>query len=71
MLAGLMRRLAPLERDTSPFSTPVPARYARGAHWVEPCQAASPNGPGDGSMRHPSWRGLHADTNPEDVHREG
>ena len=36
MLADLMRQLAPLERDTSPFATPVPPRYARGAHWVEP-----------------------------------
>ena len=36
MLADLMRQLGPLQRETSPFGTPVPPRYARGAHWVEP-----------------------------------
>jgi bifunctional non-homologous end joining protein LigD len=30
MLVGLMRQLRPLHRDTSPFGTPVPPRYARG-----------------------------------------
>jgi len=61
MLAGLMRRLAPLERETSPFSAPVPTRYARGAHWVEPRLAgevAFAGWTGDGSMRHASWRGF-------------
>ena len=36
MLARLVRLLAPLERETSPFSIPVPSRYTRGARWVEP-----------------------------------
>jgi bifunctional non-homologous end joining protein LigD len=36
MLAGLLRQLIPLHRETSPFATAVPPRYARGAHWVEP-----------------------------------
>ena len=36
MLTDLMRQLGPLERETSPFSTPVPPRYARGTHWAEP-----------------------------------
>ncbi len=35
-LTDLLRQLAPLERETSPLGTPVPPRYARGAHWVEP-----------------------------------
>ena len=73
MLAGLMRLLAPLERGSSPFSTPVPARYPRGAHWAEPRlvgEVAFTEWTGDGSMRHPSWRGLRADKAPSDVHRE-
>ena len=73
MLAGLMRQLAALRRDTSPLATPVPPRYARGAHWVQPRlvgEVAFTEWTADGSMRHPSWHGLRADKNPEDVHRE-
>jgi bifunctional non-homologous end joining protein LigD len=73
-LADLMRQLAPLERDTSPLSTPVPAIYARGAHWTEPRlvgEVAFTEWTGDGSMRHPAWRGLRTDRDPGQVHREG
>ena len=73
MLTDLLRQLAPLERDTSPFSTAVPPRYARGARWVEPRlvgEVAFTEWTADGSMRHPSWRGLRADKDPEGVHRE-
>jgi bifunctional non-homologous end joining protein LigD len=73
MLRELMRQLDPLQRDTSPFSTPVPPPYARGAHWVDPRlvgEVAFTEWTGDGSMRHPSWHGLRTDKNPEDVHRE-
>ena len=74
MLAGLMRQLAALRRDTSPFATPVPPRYARGARWVQPRlvgDVAFTEWTADGSMRHPGWRGLRAGKNPEDVPREG
>ncbi len=72
-LTDLLQQLGPLERDTSPFGTPVPPRYARGAHWVEPRLAgevAFTEWTADGSMRHPSWRGLRAGKNPGAVHRE-
>jgi DNA ligase D len=72
MLAGLIGQLSALRRETSPFSTPVPARYARGAHWVQPRLAGEvrfTEWTADGSMRHPSWHGLRADNNPEDGHR--
>ena len=36
MLTGLARRLAPLRRARSPFTTPVPALHAYGARWVQP-----------------------------------
>ena len=68
-----LRQLGPLERETSPFGAPVPPRYARGAHWVEPRLAgevAFTEWTADGSMRHPSWRGLRAGKNPGAVHRE-
>ena len=73
MLTGLMRQLGPLQRDTSPFGTPVPRRYARGAHWVEPRlvgEVAFAEWTVDGSMRHPSWRGLRTGKDPGQVRRE-
>jgi len=71
-LADLMRQLVALQRETSPFSTSVPRRYARGAQWVEPRlvgEVAFSEWTADGSLRHPSWRGLRIDKNPKDVHR--
>ena len=73
MLTDLMRRLRPLVRASSPFDTPVPAQHARDAHWVEPRlvgEVAFTESTPDQIMRHPSWRGLRPDKNPEDVHRE-
>ena len=73
MLADLMGQLGPLERDTSPFGTPAPPRYARGARWVEPRlvgEVAFTEWTADGSMRHPSWHGLRAEKDPTQVHRE-
>jgi bifunctional non-homologous end joining protein LigD len=60
MLAGLMRQLEPLQRDTSPFATPVPPRCACGARWVEPRlvgEVAFAGWTADGSLRHPAWHG--------------
>jgi ATP-dependent DNA ligase len=68
MLAGLMRQLAPLHRDRSPFATPVPPRYARGARWMQPRlvgEVAFTEWTAGGSMRHPGWRGLRAGKNPK------
>jgi bifunctional non-homologous end joining protein LigD len=73
MLRELMRQLGPLHRETNPFSTPVPSQYARGAHWVQPWlvgEVTFTEWTADGSMRHPSWRGLRADKNPGQVRRE-
>lgn len=73
MLTALTRHLRPLERDDSPFTTPVPARHARDARWVHPRLAGEvtfAEWTADGSMRHPSWRGLRPDKNPRDIHRE-
>jgi bifunctional non-homologous end joining protein LigD len=70
MLADLARRLAPLRRATSPFTTPVPAPHARGAHWVQPRlvgEVAFTEWTGDQVLRHPSWRGLRTDKNPGDL----
>ncbi len=72
-LTDLARRLNPLRRDTSPFTTPVPAPHASGAQWVEPRlvgEVAFTEWTGDQVLRHPSWRGLRPDKNPDDLDQE-
>ena len=71
MLARLMHLLTPLERQTSPFSIPAPPRYTWGARWVEPRlvgEVAYTERISDGSLRHPSWRGLRTDIDPRQLH---
>jgi bifunctional non-homologous end joining protein LigD len=73
MLAELMRELAPLGRETSPFDTAVPAQHARDTHWVEPRlvgEVSFAEWTTDMILRQPSWRGLRIDKEPRDVHRE-
>jgi bifunctional non-homologous end joining protein LigD len=73
MLDELRRRLRPLERDTPPFSAPLPTADARGARWVEPVlvgevvyRSITP----DGRLRHSSWRGLRPDRDPDEITRD-
>ncbi|MDN3359826.1 non-homologous end-joining DNA ligase [Actinomadura sp. DC4] len=71
ILRDLAATLAPLRRDGNPFDTTVPAPVARTAHWVEPDlvgEVAFAEWTGDGHLRHPSWRGLRPDKEPEQVH---
>ncbi|NUS06765.1 MAG: hypothetical protein HOV97_29890 [Nonomuraea sp.] len=70
MLRDLQERLAPLERPDPPFDEPVPREHARDARWVEPrvvgeVQYAEVTG--DGRLRHPSWRGLRPDREPDEA----
>jgi bifunctional non-homologous end joining protein LigD len=70
MLTNLGNQLRPLRRDTSPFTSPVPAPHARGGHWVQPRLAgevAFTEWTPDQILRHPSWRGLRPDKNPGDL----
>jgi bifunctional non-homologous end joining protein LigD len=73
ILRTLAETLAPLERADDPFDTTVPAAVARTAHWVDPelvGEVAFAEWTGDGSLRHPSWRGLRPDKDAEQVKRE-
>ena len=73
MLADLIGRLRPLLRTTTPFGAPIPAEHARGAHWVEPRlvgEVRFAEWTTEGSMRHPSWRGLHPGKSPGEVRLE-
>ena len=70
VLADLARRLRTLRSATSPFTSPVPAEHARGAQWVQPRlvgEVAFTEWTADLVLRHPSWRGLRPDKDPDDV----
>jgi bifunctional non-homologous end joining protein LigD len=74
MLEDLSGRLRRLERQTSPFDTPVPTAQARDAHWVTPKlvgEVVYGEWTRDNRLRAPSWRGLRADVDPREVTREG
>jgi bifunctional non-homologous end joining protein LigD len=67
-LRDLKRMLTP--RSTSPFEGTLPRDVTRDAHWVEPDlvgEVAYAVWTADGRLRHPSWRGLRDDLEPDDV----
>jgi bifunctional non-homologous end joining protein LigD len=64
-LAGLVT-----SRRTSPFAGTLPREVTRDAHWVEPDlvgEVAYAAWTTDGRLRHPAWRGLREDLDPDDV----
>jgi bifunctional non-homologous end joining protein LigD len=70
MLDDLLERLRPLHQDRSPFAEPVPRQDARDAHWVQPRLVADVefrSWTPDRRLRHPSWRGLRPDREPEEI----
>jgi bifunctional non-homologous end joining protein LigD len=67
-LAELKRTLT--SRATSPFEGALPREVTRDAHWVEPDlvgEVAYAVWTADGRLRHPSWRGVRDDLEPDDV----
>ena len=70
MLRQLAEQLAPLARDSTPLTGPVPREEARTARWVEPVLVAEVQyrtWTPDGRLRHPSYRGLRPDRRPDDI----
>jgi len=66
-LAGLHAALSRLEKNTCPFRD-CPER--RGVHWVEPllvAEVAFTEWTRDGRLRHPVFRGLREDKDPEEI----
>ncbi|MGZ4657977.1 MAG: non-homologous end-joining DNA ligase [Blastococcus sp.] len=67
-LADLKRSLT--SRPTCPFDGTLPREVTRDAHWVEPDlvgEVAYAVWTADGRLRHPSWRGVRDDLEPDDV----
>ncbi len=72
-IGALLSELRPLRRDSSPFSTGVPAADASGATWVEPelvGEVRFTEWTKAGRLRQPAWLGLRDDVAPVDVVRE-
>ena len=62
--------LAPLERSGPPVPGPLPPSQVNGAQWVEPDlvgEVTFTEWTREGRLRHPSWRGLRPDKNPDEV----
>jgi bifunctional non-homologous end joining protein LigD len=72
-LARLKKILEPLRTDESPFATKLPTQDAKGVTFVAPKlvgEVRYGEWTSDGRLRHPSWRGLRPDKNPDEVVRE-
>jgi bifunctional non-homologous end joining protein LigD len=57
-------------RATPPFSGSLPREVTRDAHWIEPDlvgEVAYAVWTADGRLRHPSWKGVRDDLEPDDV----
>jgi bifunctional non-homologous end joining protein LigD len=73
-LDRLAKRLAPLERKTSPFDAPEQPARPRGAVWVEPecvAEVEFREWTQGNQLRAPSYKGLRDDKAPAEVVREG
>jgi bifunctional non-homologous end joining protein LigD len=70
---GLLRRLRPLARTTSPFNPPPAGPLARTAHFVEPalvCTVAFAEWTDDDKIRHPVYGGLVEGVDPKGIRRD-
>jgi bifunctional non-homologous end joining protein LigD len=70
-LRDMYRRLAPLERDTPPFSTKP--RTNERPHWVEPriiAEVKFSEWTNDGKLRQPIFLGVRDDKDPEEIVKE-
>ena len=67
-LRDLQRTFTP--REDPPFAGTLPREVTRDAHWVEPDlvgEVAYAVWTADNRLRHPSWRGVRDDLEPDDV----
>jgi bifunctional non-homologous end joining protein LigD len=67
-LRDLLRMFTP--RPTSPFHGTLPREVTRDAQWIEPDLVGEVGFAGwtsEGRLRHPVWRGVRDDLEPDDV----
>jgi bifunctional non-homologous end joining protein LigD len=72
-LLALRRKLDAITSDRPAFANPPRGAEARGVHWVEPrlvAEIAFTEWTNEGTLRHPSFRGLREDKSARDVVRE-
>jgi bifunctional non-homologous end joining protein LigD len=72
-LKSLSRSLKKLVQKESPFHNPPRGAEARRAHWVKPdlvAEVSFTEWTADGTLRHPSFKGLRADKPAKEVIRE-
>ena len=72
-LVSLRRTLDKLEQDKPAFSNPPRGYEAKGAHWVQPRlvgEVSFTEWTQEGTLRHPSFRGLRQDKKASEVVRE-
>jgi bifunctional non-homologous end joining protein LigD len=70
LLETLSKRLKEIETDKPAFENPPVGYEARGVHWTRPEMVAEVKFSAwteDGYLRHPSFKGLREDKDPEDV----
>jgi bifunctional non-homologous end joining protein LigD len=72
-LSDLSRRLSTLRRAKPPFNAPLPRQERKNVQWVEPKLVAEvefTEWTDEGSLRHPSFKGLREDKPPTSVRKE-
>lgn len=70
VLDDLLRTFEPLQRKTSPVTSPMPRAETVGVHWIRPevvGEVTYSEWTPDGHLRHPVWRGLRPDKNVSDL----
>lgn len=69
LLESLSAKLRDLETEESPFDGPIPGA-SRAVHWVRPelvIEVEFTERTRDGRLRHPAFRGLREDRDPEEI----
>lgn len=64
----LLDQLTDIRIDTSPFAAPLPREYSHHARWVQPILVADVDyrgWTGGKFLRHPSFKGLRPDRDPD------